>query len=113
VGTASVGSAQTQSPDPQAIRAELDQLRQEFDALRQQYGDRFSALEARLATLEGSASPSGTAQMPQTAPPPTEPVAPVPIGAAGAGGPQGFLPIYGNVNVLSKIFNPDPAVRRL
>jgi hypothetical protein len=36
--------------------------------------------------------------------------APVPSGAAGAGGPQGALPVYGNVNALSKIFNPDVAV---
>jgi hypothetical protein len=34
----------------------------------------------------------------------------VPTGAAGAGGPAGTLPVYGNVTALSKIFNPDIAV---
>jgi hypothetical protein len=110
VGPASIGLAQqSQSPDPQAIRAEIDRLRREFDSLRQQYGDRFSALEARLAALEGTGPPAAAEPLP-TAPPPTEQVAPVPPGAAGAGGPHGSLPIYGNANVLSKIFNPDLAV---
>jgi hypothetical protein len=34
----------------------------------------------------------------------------VPAGAAGAGGPAGALPVYGNSSALSKIFNPDMAV---
>ena len=34
----------------------------------------------------------------------------MPQGAAGAGGPQGPLPVYGNVSALSKVFNPDMAV---
>jgi hypothetical protein len=34
----------------------------------------------------------------------------VPSGAAGAGGPQGPLPVYGSSSALSKIFNPDMAV---
>jgi hypothetical protein len=34
----------------------------------------------------------------------------VPSGAAGADSPTGALPVYGNVNALSKIFNPDIAV---
>ena len=50
-GTASPLFAQSHSPDPQAIRDELDRLRQEFDPLRQQYGERFSALETKLAAL--------------------------------------------------------------
>jgi hypothetical protein len=108
-GTASISHAQPPSQDSPAIRAELDRLRQEFDALRQQYGERFSALEARLAALEGAGAAPATMQPPQNAGP-TQPAAPVPPGAAGAGGPQGALPIYGNVNVLSKIFNPDVAV---
>jgi hypothetical protein len=99
--TASISYAQPQSQDSQAIRSELDRLRQEFDALRQQYGERFSALEARLAALEGTGAASAA---------PAQPAAPVPPGAAGAGGPQGALPIYGQVNLLSKIFNPDVAV---
>jgi hypothetical protein len=105
--TASAGFAQQQPADAQVIRAELDRLRQEFDALRQQYGDRFNVLEARLDALEGGAPP---VSQPQNARPATESVAPVPPGAAGAGGPQGSLPIYGNATALSKIFNPDVAV---
>jgi hypothetical protein len=48
------------------------------------------------------------------APQPTQAAQPaavdVPSGAAGAGGPQGALPVYGNASALSKIFNPDMAV---
>ena len=36
-------------------------------------------------------------------------VAAVPPGEAGAGAPEGTLPVYGNVTALSKIFNPDIA----
>jgi hypothetical protein len=43
--------------------------------------------------------------------PPTAPAtADVPPGAAGAGGTQGALPVYGNATAASKIFNPDIAV---
>ena len=38
------------------------------------------------------------------------PAVDVPPGAAGAGGPQGALPVYGGASALSKIFNPDIAV---
>ena len=41
-------------------------------------------------------------------PPPQTPAA-VPAGAAGAGGPEGQLPVYGNPGA-SKVFNPDIAV---
>ncbi|HVQ28177.1 MAG TPA: hypothetical protein VMV21_01280, partial [Vicinamibacteria bacterium] len=46
------------------------------------------------------------------APPAPEPVASaeVPAGAAGAAGPAGSLPVYGNASAGSKIFNPDIAV---
>jgi hypothetical protein len=91
--------------DPQALRPEIDQLRRDFDALKQQYGDRLTALEAKLATTEGT---------PPVSPPspaaPQEPTAPVPPGAAGAGGPTGSLPVYGGSIANSKIFNPDVAV---
>lgn len=107
-GSASIGLAQSESQDAPAIRAELERLRQEFDALRLQYGERFNALEARLAALEGPGASPPTTQPPQTTAA-TGPVAPVPPGAAGEGG-QGALPVYGNVNLLSKIFNPDIAV---
>jgi hypothetical protein len=106
--SASAGFAQTPS-EPQAIRAEIDRLRQEFDEVRQQYGDRLTMLETRLAALEGAPQPADAPSL-QAPPSTAEPVAPVPAGAAGAGGPQGSLPVYGNVNALSKIFNPDVAV---
>ncbi|MBI1876550.1 MAG: hypothetical protein HYS05_22030 [Acidobacteria bacterium] len=100
------GSASAQTPADQslvAVRTEVEKLRQEFDAIRKQYDARLAELEARLAVLEG--------RQPQAAPAaPTTPEAAVPAGAAGAGGPTGSLPVYGNVNVLSKIFNPDIAV---
>lgn len=105
---AAVSAHAQQDPNaPQAIRAELGRLRQEFDTVRQEYGTRLAELERRLATLEGA--PPAPAAPP--AQPPTQPTeAAVPPGAAGAGGPTGSLPIYGNVSLLSKIFNPDIAV---
>jgi len=117
----------------QALRAEVERLRQEFDAVKQQYGDRLTALEARLAALDAG-RPGVTGQPPAAPPsaaPPVTPAAPpavsqpaaaqpapaapppataeVPSGAAGAGGPEGALPVYGNTSALSKIFNPDMA----
>jgi hypothetical protein len=107
------------------IRAELDRLRQEFETVRDSYGARLSALEAKLAALEGGAPAQQTAP-PTTPPPQTAATTPpaeaapaqqppstgvqVPAGAAGAGGPEGQLPVYGNVSALSKVFNPDMAV---
>ena len=52
------------------------------------------SLEARLAASERASAQTAAA---------------VPPGAAGAGGPEGTLPVYGNVTALSKIFNPDIA----
>jgi hypothetical protein len=98
-----------QSADAQAIRAELNRLREELDAVSQQYAERLAALEAKLVALEGSAPSTVGSPPPQTVVPAT-PSVPVPAGAEGAGGPQGSLPVYGNVNALSKIFNPDLAV---
>lgn len=137
---ATLASAQTPAPsDAQALRAEIDQLRKDFDALRQQYGDRLTALEAKLAALEGGqpagaatpqqtvagTPPSANAPQPPPAVTPTEstaagqtpaPAAPpqttaqVPPGAEGAGGPSGALPVYGGAITGSKVFNPDIAV---
>ena len=123
--TAAAASAEQQAADPRQIRAELDKLRKEFEAVRDSYGARLAALEAKLA----GGPPAGGAAQPSTVPvpvtPPAEPVTPptqpppasaqpgevqVPQGAAGAGGPQGALPVYGNASALSKIFNPDMAV---
>jgi hypothetical protein len=98
----------------QEIRAELQKLRQEFDTLRDAYGARLAALESKLAALQGTGA--AAANQPAAAPPaaPAGQVpgttAAVPAGAAGAGGPQGPLPVYGGTSALSKIFNPDIAV---
>src|SRR5262245_52713751 len=97
-----VASAQ----DAQALRQEIDQLRRDFETLKQQYGDRLSALEAKLATTEGATPTTPPAAAPAT-PPAT---AQVPAGAEGAGGPSGALPVYGNAAAGSKVFNPDVAV---
>jgi hypothetical protein len=94
-------AASAQTPD---IRQELEQLRQDLAAIQKEYGDRISALEARLgAGTEAGAPGAG-------APPQVPPTAEVPAGAAGAGGPSGTLPVYGSVSAGSKIFNPDIAV---
>jgi hypothetical protein len=129
VFAAAPGYAQTPAPSapvaaqqftPEQIREELDRLRKEFEAVRDAYGTRLAALEVKLAGLAAAtptqpeqppaapaAEPAGAAQAPAQ-PAPAE--VPVPAGAAGAGGPQGALPVYGNVSALSKIFNPDIAV---
>ena len=92
-----------QQADAQQIRDEVDRLRKEFEAIRDSYGARLAALEAKLG---GIAPPPVVAQTPPTAPA----TADVPPGAAGAGGTQGALPVYGNATAASKIFNPDIAV---
>src|SRR6185503_17601206 len=67
-----------------------------------------TALEAQLAALQGGQpAPAPSAAQ---APPPAQTTVDVPAGAAGAGGPSGPLPVYGNVAAGSKIFNPDMAV---
>ncbi len=100
-----------QGTETAAIREDIARLRQQLDAL-----------EARLAALEGAAAPAaGPAAAPQAAAaveaPAEQPPAPpgaisvaVPPGAAGAGGPQGALPVYGASVAGSKVFNPDIAV---
>jgi hypothetical protein len=107
LGMATAVSAQT--PSVQEVRDELQQLRTEFETLRQQYDSRMTALETRLASLEGRpAVGAPTAPAPATvagSPPQVQ----VPPGAAGAAGPEGALPVYGNASALSKIFNPDIA----
>src|SRR5436190_24359078 len=75
---------------PQSLRQDIDQLRREFEALKQQYGDRLTALEAKLAAAEGAAAPAAPTAGPATTPgaapaaasppgraqPPTPPVPP-------------------------------------
>jgi hypothetical protein len=102
----SAGTAvSAQTADPQALRQEIEQLRQELAEVQRQYGERLTALEARLG---GAAAPSPTVPEAQPAGQPS--VVEVPAGAAGAGGPTGALPIYGTATAASKIFNPDIAV---
>lgn len=103
LGSATEVAAQT--ADVQALRQEIEQLRKEFEAVQQQYGQRLSALEARLGTAAIPAPATPTA--PDAA---QQPTVEVPPGAAGAGGPTGALPIYGTASAASKIFNPDIAV---
>lgn len=98
--------------NPQALRQDIDQLRKDFEVLKQQYGERLTALEAKLAAAEGTppAATEAPAPSPAAAPPPAQPVAQVPPGAEGAGGPSGALPTYGSAVTGSKVFNPDMAV---
>jgi hypothetical protein len=112
-GVPSNGSAASQAVDQQQVRDELDRLRREFEAIRDSYGARLAALEAKLGAASPAAAPAPVPQIAPTAsqpaaaqPPPVD----VPAGAAGAGGPQGALPVYGNTTATSKIFNPDMAV---
>ena len=107
-------SAAPQQVDPQQVRQELDRLRQEFEAIRDSYGARLAALEAKLGAAPTPATPpAGTVPAPGepvAALPPAQAAVEVPSGAAGAGGPQGALPVYGNAAASSKVFNPDMAV---
>jgi hypothetical protein len=118
------GAAASQDATAQQIRDELDRLKREFESVRDTYGARLTALEGKLAQLQGApapaappaeqppATPPGAPATPPAAPatPGSAPTASVPQGAAGAGGPEGTLPVYGNASAMSKIFNPDMAV---
>jgi hypothetical protein len=129
LGWLSAASVDAQTPVPQLppaapasaseLREELQRLRQEFESIRDAYGARLSALESRLAEQTGAAvtPPAPPAAAAPQVPAPTAeagrsqpPQVAVPSGAAGAGGPAGALPVYGNANAMSKIFNPDIAV---
>src|SRR2546428_3754298 len=99
-----VGPSAASAQDAQALRQEIDQLRREFETLKQQYGDRLSALEAKLAVAQSGVTPAqpGAAQ----------PTAQVPAGAEGAGGPTRSLPVYRAAGAGSQVFNPDIRVIR-
>jgi hypothetical protein len=105
VVTPSMTAAQAQD-SPQALRAEIDQIRKDFEVLKQQYGDRLAALEAKLNAIQGGQATTPGAPGAAAAPP----TAQVPAGAAGAGGPAGALPVYGSAVTGAKVFNPDIAV---
>jgi hypothetical protein len=49
LGTAGPASAQT--PDAQALRQEIEQLRKEFAAVQQQYGERLHAFGLALIAM--------------------------------------------------------------
>ena len=92
--------------DPQAaLQAQIEQLRQQLEALQQKVAALEAASGQRPAVAPAQTPPAGT---PPTAAAPAG--VQVPAGAAGAGGPEGALPVYGNTSALSKIFNPDMAV---
>jgi hypothetical protein len=76
---------------------EIAQLKSQIAALQAQV----SELAAKVEALQ--AAPAPAPGPPSAAPPEVT----VPAGAAGAGGPQGSLPYYGNAATASKVFNPD------
>ena len=94
--------------NPQALRQEIDQLRQDFEALKQQYGDRLTALEAKLARPKARACRADAAVARRRRRQP--PTAPVPAGAEGAGGRPARCRSTARPSPASKIFNPDIAV---
>ncbi|HTM27570.1 MAG TPA: hypothetical protein VL225_20375 [Vicinamibacterales bacterium] len=99
-------AAPVRAQDPQAaLQGQIEQLRQQLDALQQKVAALEAASGQRPAAAPAQTPPTGT---PPTAAPPAG--VQVPAGAAGAGGPEGALPVYGNTSALSKIFNPDMAV---
>jgi len=104
LGCPSVASAQ--APDsPQAVQTEIEQLRRDFDTLKQEYGDRLSALEAKLAAMGGGAPPAAPAPTATAAA--ADQAAPAQTPAGQEGGSGGAL---GSSVANSKVFNPDIAV---
>jgi hypothetical protein len=90
-----------QGSGAQQIRDELDRLRREFESVRDTYGARLTALEARLAQLQGAAPPTAP-EPPAAAPTPPPPDQPPPAAAA--------PPVSSNAAGQSKVFNPDMSV---
>ena len=72
-------AASAQSADAQALRKEIEQLRQDLQAIQKQYGDRLTALEAKLGAAEGV--PAAAAVAPPQGPPTQAQSAQVPPGA--------------------------------
>lgn len=99
--------------DPQAdLKAQVELLRQQLQALQEKVAQLEAAAGQRSAAQPAAAGQPAAGQ--PGAPPAQPPIAAggveVPAGAAGAQGPSGQLPVYGNTSALSKIFNPDMAV---
>ena len=70
VALALLGAAHTadaQTPEAQALRQEIDQLRQEFQTLQKQYGDRLTALETCLLYTSPSPRDGLLSRMPSSA----------------------------------------------
>ena len=97
-------AASAQTPDAQALRQEIDQLKQQFQSLQKEYGDRLTALEMKLNAIEGQPAPAagggqaaaaGQSPAPAQAGAAQQATAQVPQGAEGGGGPSGALPVYG------------------
>ena len=95
-----------QAPDAaQSLQAEIDQLRKDFDAVKQQYGDRLTALEAKLAAAQPAAPQATPTPPPQT----SVTAAPPAVSPAGAT-PDTTAPVLGAAVGNAKAFNPDIAV---
>jgi len=116
-------SALAQPPTSAAQNADAQTLRDEMAQLRREFEQRMSALESRLAAVDGAQAPAAPAPAAPGAPtaaptgaataapaPGAPQTAQVPPGAEGASGPTGALPVYGNASAASKVFNPDMAV---
>jgi len=95
--SAAKASAQAapQPPDAQALRSAIDDLKKDFEA-------RLSALEMRLAAIEGGQQPPPA----QPLPPPPAPIQPPAAADLSAPPPQANAAGAG----ASKVFNPDMAV---
>jgi hypothetical protein len=90
---------------PQTLQSEIDQLKRDFEALKQQYGDRLTALEAKLAATQGAAPQATAPSAGQTTAPQGAPTVPA-TGAAGEATASVLGASVGN----AKMFNPDMAV---
>src|SRR3989442_1026388 len=92
----------------QSLQAQIDQLKRDFETLKQQYGDRLTALEAKLATLPGAELPAPVGTPTPAIPAPPQPAtAQVPAGTEGACGPSRPLPWYRCGPSPSDDFQPD------
>jgi hypothetical protein len=134
LGLPMTASAQTQPPASQStadLQAELERLQQAVKALEEKVATLEQQQQQPQPPAAAAVPPLPTGEPAPAAPPPEAPPvaeqpvaqqpaaapqqppaggAAVPPGAAGAGGPEGSLPVYGSTSALSKVFNPDMAV---